>query len=257
VVAAKGGIGRSFVATNLGVLLAAPRAGRAAIVDLSLQYGDVAAMLDVKTTQTIADLAAHDAVADRDLVAEVLADGPGGAHVLVGPSSPELADYVTSTHLRALLDTLQRTHEVVVADTASQLGEITLEAVERAERIVLVTDASVPGVKNARLLLNVLDVLHIPDDRCLVVLNHRDAPGPVQLDRRQIEEFLKLPVNVEIPHDPAVGTSISRGLPLALGTASPATAALQQLAEAVDPALTAPASASDVQPQRKRRFGFR
>ena len=68
VLAGKGGVGKTVVATNLAVALARGDSQRVALLDLSLQFGDVAALLNIHSPRTIADLAAHDAVADREVV---------------------------------------------------------------------------------------------------------------------------------------------------------------------------------------------
>ena len=139
-VGAKGGVGKSVIAVNCAVALA--RSHRVALVDCSLQFGDIGVLLDVSPERTISDLAANNAVADRDVIAEVMIDGPGGVRVLAAPSSPELADYVTTQHLRALIDELRHTYDCIVVDTAPHLGEISLDLVEMADKVVLVTDLS-------------------------------------------------------------------------------------------------------------------
>ena len=263
VLAGKGGIGKSVVATNLAVALAQRGAGRVAIVDLSLQFGDVAALLDVTAPRTIADLAAHNAVADADVVADVMSTTPSGVRVLPAPASPELADYVTTQHLRALLDELRRSNEIVVADTNTQLGEVTLEAVESSERIVLLTDYSVTGVKNTRLVMTVLGVLKVPDDKLLLVANNRDARTENALARTQAETFLGAKIALEIPFDPAViGAAVSRGAPfITTAPDSEVTKAMKQLADVIAqgaPAVPAGAVAAPApSPKRQRRIlGF-
>ena len=261
VLAGKGGVGKTIIATNLALALARGAEGqRVALLDLSLQFGDVAALLDIHSPRTIADLAANDAIADREVVQQVLAQGPSGIDVLPAPSSPELADYVTTHHLRALLDELRVSHHLLVADTTSQLNEITLEAVESSDRVILVTDYSVTGVKNTRLLLTVLEVLHLPSERIVVVANARDPKTENHLDRAQAEGFLHTPIALEIPHDPAVvGASVSRGVPfLSSAPQSLAGRAIVQLADLlIGPARAAPAPATPPEPKRqRRRLGF-
>lgn len=253
VLAGKGGVGKTVVATNLAVALARGDSQRVALLDLSLQFGDVAALLNIHSPRTIADLAAHDAVADREVVQEVLARGPSGIDVLPAPSSPELADYVTTHHLRALLDDLRVSHQLLVADTTSQLNEITLEAVESSDRVVLVTDYSVTGVKNTRLLLTVLEVLHVPSEHIVLVANTRDPRTDNHLDRAQAESFLHQPIALEIPHDPAVvGASISRGVPfLSSAPQSLAGRAITQLADVL--AGRQAETMTDTTPERKRQ----
>jgi len=235
VIAGKGGVGKSLVATNLAVMLAGTNPGKVVLVDLSLQFGDVAALLDIASQHTIADLAANDAVADREVVQQVLAEGPNGLKVLLAPARPELADYVTTTHLRALMDELRRSFDLVVIDGPAYLNEITLDSIENSDQVVLVTDFSVTAVKNTRLVLSVLEVLHVPAEHTIVVANHRDAAGVVELERGQVENFLKTDISVEVPFDPAVvGGSVSRGVPLVLSSPDSAvTKAVVELARAV------------------------
>ena len=261
IVSGKGGVGKSIIATNLSLILNRPNPGSVVLVDLSLQFGDIAALLAMTPDGTIAEFAASDAsIADRHVIQQALSLGPQGLTVLAAPPSPELADYVTTAHLRSLIAELRSSYETVVADTTSQLTEITLEALENSDHIVLVTDFSVTSVKNTRLIMSVIGVLQVDPERILVVANHRDAPLAGGMDRARIEDFLRHPVAAEIPHDAAgIGGSVSLGVPVVIsGHSSPATAAFERLAAAVT-GQADPADAADQQPGKKRsrrRLGF-
>ncbi|MGD1052335.1 MAG: response regulator [Candidatus Dormibacteria bacterium] len=261
VVGAKGGVGKSVIAANLAVSLG--RSCRVALVDCSLQFGDIGILLDVSGERTIADLAANNAVADHDVVEEVMVDGPGGVRVLTAPVSPELADYVTTQHLRALIEQLRHTYDCIVVDTATHLSEISLDLVEMADKVLLVTDLSATGVKNARLLQTVMGVLKVDPERFVLVVNHRDGAG--ELERGYVENVLKSAATVEIPYEPSVvATSIARGVPLMLShPQSQAAARIGGLAD-----LLAPPSALRARPEadpvpvdasgskRRRRLGM-
>jgi pilus assembly protein CpaE len=213
VVGAKGGVGKSAIAANLAVSLS--RTCRVALLDCSLQFGDIGILLNITAERTIADLAANNAVADHDVVEEVMVDGPGGVRVLAAPISPELADYVTTQHLRALIEQLRRTYDYIVVDTATHLSEISLDLVEMADKVLMVTDLSTTGVKNARLLQAVMGVLKVDPARFVLVVNHRDGAG--ELERSYVENLLKTAATAEIPYDPnVVATSIARGVPFVL-----------------------------------------
>ena len=45
IVSGKGGVGKSIIATNLALVLNRPHPGSVVLVDLSLQFGDIAALL--------------------------------------------------------------------------------------------------------------------------------------------------------------------------------------------------------------------
>jgi pilus assembly protein CpaE len=260
IVSGKGGVGKSIIATNLALVLNRPHPGSVVLVDLSLQFGDIAALLSITPDGSIAEFAASDAsIADRHVIQQALSLGPQGLTILAAPPSPELADYVTTAHLRSVVAELRSTFELVVADTTSQLTEITLEALENSDHIVLVTDFSVTSVKNTRLIMSVIGVLQVDPERILVVANHRDAPIAGGMDKARIEDFLRHPVAAEIPHDAmAIGGSVSSGVPVVIaGHSSPATAAFERLASALLGDAT-PDSIAD-QPGKKRsrrRLGF-
>lgn len=234
VVSAKGGVGRSVVAANLAVLLAGAEGG-AAIVDLSLRYGDIGALFNLHPDRSIADALAAGVIADAEAFDLLLLRGPAGVRALLAPPSPELAEYVSSTHARAILDHLVQDYAHVVVDTGVTLDDVTLSALDASQRVLLVTDLGVTGLKNARLLRGILRTLGIGEQRLVVVGNHRDGAG--ELDRAAAENFLGAPITVEIPHDPlGVAGSIARGSPLVLDGSTPAVAAaLRSLAGLVAP----------------------
>ncbi|HXZ99576.1 MAG TPA: response regulator [Candidatus Binatia bacterium] len=243
VIAGKGGVGKSTIAANCAVALA--RRHRVALLDCSLQFGDIAAVLNVRAERSIADLSASNAVADPEVIQQAMADGPGGIRFLAAPASPELADYVTTQHLTALVEELRRSFDCIVIDTASHLGEIVLGAVEMADRVLLVTDLSVTSVKNANMFRAVLDVLKVDASRYVLVINHREGAG--EMETAHAEGFLSMTAAVEIPYAPAViPTSVSRGVPFVVShPQSQAAIKMEELARTLTnvPAGAAPAPA--------------
>ena len=261
VVGAKGGVGKSAIAANLAVSLS--RTCRVALLDCSLQFGDIGILLNITAERTIADLAANNAVADHDVVEEVMVDGPGGVRVLAAPISPELADYVTTQHLRALIEQLRRTYDCIVVDTATHLSEISLDLVEMADKVLVITDLSTTGVKNARLLQAVMGVLKVDPARFVLVVNHRDGAG--ELERSYVENVLKTAATAEIPYDPnVVATSIARGVPFVLSQpqsqAAVRIARLAGLLAPAEPGRAHPeadsATLDPAGPKRRRRLGM-
>src|SRR4029077_8297283 len=120
IVSGKGGVGKSIIATNLALVLNRPHPGSVVLVDLSLQFGDVAALLALTPDGSIAEFAASDAsMADRHVIQQALTLAPPGLAILAAPPSPELADYVTTAHLRSLVAELRATFDLVVVDTTS------------------------------------------------------------------------------------------------------------------------------------------
>lgn len=215
VLSGKGGCGKSFVAVNLAAALRVETSARVCLVDLDLQFGDVGVMLNLDHSKTITELVDGEAQLDWEFVDDVLADGPLGLRVLLGPFSPEYGDLVRAEHVRTIVDILRREFDYVVVDTASHLSEATLEAIDAADRIIVVGALTIPAIKDTRLMLKTLESLRVERERIVVVVNGHDAHAVY--DAPSIERNLKFPVRAQIPSEPRlVGGSIHRASPLVL-----------------------------------------
>jgi pilus assembly protein CpaE len=150
---------------------------------------------------------------DQEYLSSLLASGSGGVKLLAAPSRPELADLVAPEHVKALLEMLRGIFRHIVVDLGAHLDDPSLEAVQAADQIILVTDLDLPTIKNAQLALKLFDRLGIPADRVFVVLNRSDARTPVLPD--QVEQHLLHPVAAQIPTENAyVQESVRRATPL-------------------------------------------
>ena len=235
VISGKGGVGKTVIAINLASALAEKHPDSVVLVDLSLQFGDIGAALNLPTDHTITDLLADNGTADPDMVRQILAPTPRGFSVLLAPTTPELADYVSAAHLTSLIETLRAGFRHVIVDTPSYLNEVSIHTLELADHLVMVTDLSVTGVKNARLTRGVLEALEIDPAKVLVVANHREGAG--ELDRHGAETFLGARISAEIPFAAeVVATSINKAIPFVVASpSSPPSVALRAIVEVIDP----------------------
>ena len=207
----KGGVGTSMVATNLAVALAAGGA-RVALVDLDLQFGDVAVMTHTESHPTAIDaLAPQGEQVEADFIEEVMATGPEGVRALLAPASPEFADLVNTANLRAILRELAKGYDHVVVDTPAHLEERNLEAIEMADQIVVVSSFNLASIKDTKVTLKLLQSLGIPKERLCVVLNQTRAKSNFPLT--EIEESLHFRVLSVLPFDPRVDDCIDNGRP--------------------------------------------
>lgn len=259
VLSGQGGSGKSLIATNLAIDLKRLTNERVILLDLSLQFGDIGALLNLPSQRTIVDLATNDAVTDMESIEQAIVKGPEGIDVLLAPLSPEQADYVTTSHLRVLIENLRQEYTYLVADTASYLSEITLDAIEMSDFRVVVFDPSLTGTKNAHLFMQVLNVLNVEPETITLVMNYRETgPG---LDQAGIESFLHMAPHIVIPYD---GVNVSKSqvtsTPITLlAPSSPATAAINGLGQRItgEEAAALEEEKQDAGKKKQRRFfGF-
>jgi pilus assembly protein CpaE len=252
----KGGVGKSLIATNLAVALAEETRGRVALVDLDLQFGDIGVLLNLDHSRSITELVDGSTGIDDESLREVLANGPSGVKVLLAPISPELADLVTAEHVRTIIAELRRTFDHVIVDSSSHLTEFNLEVIELAQRVLIVTALTIPAIKDAKLTLKVLESLSVDPASTLLVVNRVD--GYADFNQESIEQSLRTPVAVQIPHDPRViGDAITRGVPFV--TAHPdsdATRAIRDLVSRLVPERAGAVPQESGDRDRKKRKGL-
>ncbi|MGY1605472.1 AAA family ATPase [Geodermatophilus sp. SYSU D00815] len=208
----KGGVGKTTVATNLAIGLTQVAPQSTVLVDLDVQFGDVASALDLAPEYTLPDVVRGPAVEDTIVLKTFLTQHPTGLYAVCGAESPAAGDTVTGADVTRLLAALAREFRYVVVDTAPGLSEQTLAALDRATDVVMLTSMDVPGVRGLRKEIDVLrELCMIPAGRH-VVMNFHDPKGGLQV--RDVETTIGSGVDVVLPRSRAVPASTNQGVPL-------------------------------------------
>lgn len=209
----KGGAGRTTIATNLAIAL--KEENKVALVDASLQFGDVAVFLNEQGKNTILDLAPRASELDPDIVQEVmLTHKASGIDVLAAPSQPDLSIFnkVSGEQFGLLLDYLRRMYNYLVIDTTTALDLIWGATMDAANVIVLVVTQDIPSIKNTSSFLKMAEVEGIKRDKFLVVMNKYDRR--INIAPERVGEILRQPISLTVPFDDKiVNSAIIRGTP--------------------------------------------
>ncbi|WP_309229584.1 AAA family ATPase [Blastococcus sp. TML/M2B] len=208
----KGGVGKTTVSTNLSVGLAQSGLGSTVLVDLDMQFGDVASALALAPDYTLPDTVHGAASTDPLVLKTFLSRHPSGLYVVAGSDSPASGDAVSAEQVARLLETLSHEFRHVVVDTAPGLSDHTLVALERATDLVLMSSMDVPGVRGLRKELDVLRELDLVPDQLHLLLNMSDPAGGLSL--ADVEKAVGAPLDVVLPRNSAVTLSTNTGVPL-------------------------------------------
>ncbi len=224
----KGGVGKTTVASNLAVGLTETAPQSTVLVDLDVQFGDVASALGLVPEYTLPDAVHGPASEDTMVLKTFLTEHPSGLYAVCGADSPAAGDTVTGADVTRLLTSLAREFRYVVVDTAPGLSEQTLAALDRATDVVMLSSMDVPGVRGLRKELDVLrELCMIPAGRH-VVMNMADPKGGLSV--RDVETAIGTGVDVVVPRSAAVPASTNQGVPiLAGGRRDPAAKELRRL----------------------------
>lgn len=210
----KGGVGKTTVSVNLAVSLAARRK-RVCLVDLDLQFGDVAVFMNLYPQRTIGELVQEIDQLEKDLLQSYLLTHRSGVDVLPAPLRPEYAEYVQPEHVRKLLDQLMSMYEFVIIDTPASFHETVLAALDVSNKILVLTTLDLPTIKNVKLALEVMESLEYPAKKISVVMNKADAETGIRY--KDVNRALSRPVQFYIHKDePTAQLAANQGEPFVL-----------------------------------------
>jgi pilus assembly protein CpaE len=220
-----------MIAVNVATWLATRAPGRVLIVDLDLQFGQVATHLNLKPQLTIAELARDDqSLREPELLRAYAIEHASGLAVLAAPGTPESGRLITPEQVNLALSTARTAYDTIVIDAGSKLDERSLAVLERAEAVVIPIVPEIGALKALHSLLEYLTEVGSAAATATFALNHLFARE--MLSMKQIEAAIGTKVEAEIPYDASLYLkAINEGIPIVRGapTSAPA-AALGKLA---------------------------
>jgi pilus assembly protein CpaE len=219
----KGGTGCSTIATNLAIALQTETEARVVLVDGSLQFGDIAVLLNLKPVRTIADLVPHMSELDGELIHSVMIPHPSGIKTLLAPPRPEMADLVVPDHMKRILEELKKTFDFIIVDTWTSLHDLVLAIMDVSDRIVLITTPDIPSIKNTKLFFEVTEALGYPPEKVFLTINKVDRRSSIRAE--DIETGIRHPVAATLALDERVATpAANQGAPFVFSAANSAIA---------------------------------
>ncbi len=243
----KGGVGTTTIATNIAIAAVSHRPDRVILVDLALQFGGVAVLLNLDPKQTLADVVRDEAsMREPELLRTYAMRHDSGLHVLAAPAAPEAAETITPTHVAQILRLLLEGYDMIVIDAGSTLDERALAIFEAAEAVILPVTPEIAALKAMHALLEYLSEVGSVGLKTTFVLNNVFAREI--LKPRDVESFLGTKMSVELPYDPFLYLKASNeGVPIVTGAprSTPAERLVQLSAAAFGEEGQAPAVAAE------------
>ena len=209
----KGGVGKTTMSVNLGVALAQTGA-QVCVVDLDLAFGDVAITMQLIPQHTIAEAADSEEDLDFSLLETLLTRHPSGLSILAAPTHPEGRDRISATLVRRVIQILRHSFDFIVIDTPPGFDDQVLGAFDETDECVIVATLDVPTIKNTKVAIETLDLLHLVRDSRHLVLNRADEE--VGLTQANVEEILGMKISASLPSATAVASATNHGQPIVL-----------------------------------------
>jgi len=256
----KGGTGKTLTSTNLAVAL--QQAGLSTvIVDLDLQFGDVALCMGLPPGRTVHDLLVSEGALDLEKLNSYLVEHESGVKALLAPSRPDYASAISVEAVRDVYGLLRTEYDVIVVDTPPGFTPEVIASIDMSTDIVMVGMLDSLSLKNTKLGLETLDLMGYREDKIKIVLNR--AQTKVGITASDVTAVIGREPDVFVPSDREIPVTVNEGVPIMTSLPqSDAAKAFRKLASFYVPTDTALAANGDEElatasPRGRRVFGRR
>src|SRR6476469_4694441 len=255
----KGGVGRTTVAVNLAVAAATEVGKSVVLVDGSFQFGDVGVLLNLNPkNKSIADLVPELEAGELESVDTFIINHSTGIRVLLAPPSPEMAELITPSGVKRVLEALRKNHDLVIVDCTSWFNETTLAILDAADVVLTMLSLEITSIKNMRLFLEVADQLGYEQNKVKLVLNRADSSLGIRV--ADVESSIGRKVDHTIVSDGrSVVYALNRGVPFFLSNREAQVSQdILRLAQSIaGERAAAPREGATKAAQKKSLFSFR
>jgi len=211
----KGGVGKTFIATNLAVSLAQKDKNRVVLVDLDLDFGNAALALNIIPSFTIADVVNEVPSLDQDLLESYLIPHNSGLKLLAANAEPQMTEFINADYVGMILRILKDAFDYVVVDMPARFYDPVDPAIQEADVLMLVATPEVVTLRNIKSCLNTLSMLKYPSNKIKVILNKVDSRNEIK--PRDVETTLNAKIYATIPADyRLVSSSMNQGIPVVM-----------------------------------------
>lgn len=212
----RGGVGCSTLAVNLGLAFRQIWGKRTLIIDPVITAGQIAMMLNTSPRVTMENYAEMP-VADIDSsVADDLAvQHKSGIHYVTASKLPIAGDTYSNEFWNRLLGKFIEQNEFIVADTAHDFSDTSIQLLNASSYILLVMAPELSSLRAAANAINIYDKLGFPEEKIQIVLNMVTNHSGIK--HTQLEKALGRTIPYIIPNDPEeVVRAINFGEPFLL-----------------------------------------
>jgi pilus assembly protein CpaE len=218
VIKSLGGVGATAVLSQLAIRFAQGEAAHkreACLIDLDVQFGDVAFQLGLRPQLTLADLLDAGARLDGDLLRATTTEHRSGLKVIAAPPEMMPLEGLSNEHLMQIAELAAREFGTVFVDLPTNWTNWSLSLVARSDLVLLVTELTVAGLNRAKRQLNLLESQDLGALEVRVIVNRYEKGLSRTIRASDVREALGRDVAYTVTNDfPLMRAAIDRGVPI-------------------------------------------
>lgn len=210
VFSAKGGCGKTTTAINLASALSLYPATKVCLIDLDLQFGDIAVSLQKKPEKTISSAIQMGNSIDRLGARSMITKFNENLDLLLAPNNPTDVEFISGEIVESILKAISSDYDFIVVDTPPAFTDFVIRSMELMDACFLVTTLDMPAIKNTKVVLETMYALKLDLSQVRLVVNRADSKTGISVG--EVETLLERKVDFEIPNDTNVSVSTNQGV---------------------------------------------
>jgi len=212
----RGGAGSSSIVVNLGLAFQKLWGKSTLLVDGVLTAGQIALMLDAKSTATWENLVGiNEETLDDVVVSEMMCEHKSGIRYIASPRFPIAADTFSNEILKLFMDKLKYHNDFIIVDTSHDFSDMTINMLSMSNSILLIMAPEMASLRSTMGALEIYDRLGVSVDKVKIVLNNNSSSPAIK--QAQLEKVLKRSIDYVLPYEAGeVNRALNFGQPFIL-----------------------------------------
>ena len=219
VIKSVGGVGSTALLAQTAVRFAEQESqhGReACLIDLDVQFGDIAFQLGLRPSLSLADLLDAGSRIDGDLLRATTTQHASGLNVVASPPEMMPIEALHSDHLIDIVNLAKREFGTVFIDLPSNWTNWSLSLLAQSDLVLLVTELSVASLHRARRQLDLIRSQELDNLDVRIIVNRFEKSLLRSIRQSDVRDTLGHDIAYTIANEPAVmRAAIEQGIPIA------------------------------------------
>lgn len=231
-IGAKGGVGSSTIAHNVGWAMSTLFKSEVVVADLDLAFGTANINFDQDPAQGIAEAVFSPERIDEVYLDRLLAQCSEHLSLLAAPSTLERVYDFDQDAFMQIIDTAQRSAPLLVLDLPHVWTGWSRTTLTKADEIVITATPELANLRNAKNLVDMLKRIRPNDAPPKLIINQAGVPKRPEIKAEDFAEPLGITPMAVIPFEPLLfGNASNNGRMLGeMDAASPVVATMNEIA---------------------------